>query len=105
MNTDVDGRASSPRPLLYRRAYDLAVKALADAGLCVTGSDTAELMRRLVAGVQADRRCVVFGDGPVRAHQVTPGVRPADGCRLSDHAPGCSLRIGRSHRRSMGASP
>jgi hypothetical protein len=54
LNTDDGGRAASPRPRLYRRAYDLAVKALADASLGETGSDSARVMRRLVAEVEAE---------------------------------------------------
>jgi hypothetical protein len=72
MTTDDDGRAPSPRPRLYRRAYDLAVQALAEMAAGRTGSDPAEVMRRLVAEVQAE-----LGDHAEARDAIEAGVRDA----------------------------
>ena len=80
MNTDDATYGSSPRPLLYRRAYDLAVKALADASLGATGSDPAVVMRRLVAEVEAE-----LGDHAEARDAIEDGVRDA----VMGRAPSC----------------
>jgi hypothetical protein len=72
MDTDDDGRQPSPRPLLYRRAYDLAVKALVDTSLGETGSDPATVMRRLVAEVETE-----LGDHAEARDAIEDGVRDA----------------------------
>jgi hypothetical protein len=72
MTTDDDGFVSSPRPLLYRRAYELASEAIAESNVGETGSDPAEVMRRLVAEVEAE-----LGDHGEAREAIEDGVRDA----------------------------
>jgi hypothetical protein len=72
MNTDDARSGPSPRPLLYRRAYELACASLADSALVGAGTDPAGLMRRLVAEVEAE-----LGDHAEARAAIEDGVRDA----------------------------
>jgi hypothetical protein len=72
MTTNDEGFVSSPRPLLYRRAYELTSEALAESNRGETGSVPAEVMSRLVAEVEAE-----LGDHAEAREAIEDGVRDA----------------------------
>jgi hypothetical protein len=72
MNTDDVRRDPSPRPLIYRRAYDLAREAIDERDAGQAGADPGDLMRRLVAEVLAE-----LGDHAEAREAIEDGVRDA----------------------------
>jgi hypothetical protein len=76
MSTDDERHAPSPRPLIYRRAYDLAREAIDEQDAGEAGADPSGLMRRLVAEVLAE-----LGDHAEAREAIEDGVSDAVGGR------------------------
>ena len=76
MSTDDERHAPSPRPLIYRRAYDLAREAIVEQDAGEAGADPGGLMRRLVAEVMAE-----LGDHAEAREAIEDGVCDAVGGR------------------------
>ena len=74
MSSDDQRHAPSPRPRIYRRAYDLAREAIDEQDAGGSGADPGGLMRRLVAEVQAE-----VGDHAEAREAIEDGVSDAVG--------------------------
>ncbi len=72
MNTADVHNDPPPRPLIYRRSYDLAREAIDQQDAGESGSDPAALMERLVAEVLAE-----LGDHAEAQQAIEDGVRDA----------------------------